>query len=74
MLNLNAFYGLLVLIFIIFVLRQIKKYKIWRLIQAERYQSLEKELDKTSTRMLIKAYNRENLKLNCYLLQRDKKR
>ncbi|MDX8417317.1 hypothetical protein [Absicoccus intestinalis] len=70
--NLNAFYGLLVLIFLIFVLRQIKKHKIWRLIQTEQYQRLEKELDKTSTRMLIKAYNRENLKLNCYLMQRNK--
>lgn len=67
--------GILIILFIILVLiRKQKKNKILRLIKEQNFMKLEAEIDKGSTRMLIPAYNRETIRLNSYLMQKDKKK
>ncbi len=67
--------GILLLLIAVFsILRYLKQRKIFRFIQTQNFSELEKELDSITTRMLIKPYNRENIRLNMYLMERDKKK
>lgn len=61
----------ILLIVIIEILRILKKKKILSLIKKQELDSLENELNKITTRMLVPSYNRENLLLNCYLMQKN---
>lgn len=65
---------LLLLIVLFSLLRFLKQRKILKFMQTQSFSKLEKELDSITTRMLIKPYHRENIRLNIYLMERDKKK
>ena len=67
--------GMLLLLIVLFsLLRFLKQRKILKFMQTQSFSKLEKELDSITTRMLIKPYHRENIRLNIYLMERDKKK
>lgn len=73
--NILTSIGILLLLIVLFsILRYLKQKSILRRIQTQNFSKLEEELDSITTRMLIKPYNRENIRLNLYLMKRDKKK
>lgn len=73
--NILTSIGILLLLIVLFsILRYLKQKSILRRIQTQNFSKLEEELDSITTRMLIKPYNCENIRLNLYLMKRDKKK
>ncbi len=62
---------IVILLIVIIEILHFTEKKILSLIKKQELDSLENELNKITTRMLVPSYNRENLLLNCYLMQKN---